>query len=213
MTTRLLLADDHEMVREALCRMIEGRGDLTVVAEARDGREAIALAKQHGPAVAVIDLWMPGLSGEEAIREIVASCPDTKALALSMHEDWAHVHAALRAGAVGYVVKSAAARELLDAIYALRAGRSFVSPAVAHFVVDAMGAGEHRRATLSELTQREREVLVLIAEGLSSKEIAVQLGHTPKTAEAHRASLMRKLGAHKTSTLVRFAIRHGLIVP
>jgi two-component system, NarL family, response regulator NreC len=213
MTTRILLADDHEMVREALCRMIESRGDLRVVGEARDGRQAVALARQHRPAVAVVDLWMPGLSGEEAIREIVSSCPDTQVLALSMHEDWSHVHSALRAGAAGYVVKSAATRELLDAIDALRTGRSFISPAVAHHVVDAMGSGQNRRTTLAQLTEREREVLVLIAEGLSAKEIASQLGHAPKTAEAHRASLMRKLGAHKTSTLVRYAIRHGLIVP
>jgi DNA-binding NarL/FixJ family response regulator len=213
MATRILLADDHDMVREALCRVIESRTDFSVVAEARDGREAVALAKQHAPAIAIVDLWMPGLSGEEAIREIVASCPGTKALALSMHEDWGHVRGSLEAGAAGYVVKSAATRELLDAISALQAGRSFLSPAVAHHVVGAMGSGGACPATVSQLTEREREVLVLIAEGLSCKEIAVKLGHAPKTAEAHRASLMRKLGAHKTSTLVRIAIRNGLIVP
>jgi len=211
--TRILLADDHDMVREALRRVIDSRADLVVVAEARDGREAVALAKEHTPDVAVIDLWMPGLSGEEAIRQIVESCPATRVLALTMHEDWGRVRAALEAGALGYVVKSAASRELLDAIQALRAGRGFLSPAVAHHVVDAVSLGEPRRSAISQLTEREREVLVLIADGLSSKEIAAQLGHAPKTAEAHRASLMRKLGVHKTSSLVRIAIRDGLVVP
>jgi DNA-binding NarL/FixJ family response regulator len=201
------------MVREALRRVIEGRADLSVVAEARDGRDAVALAKQHTPDVAIIDLWMPGLSGEGAIRQIAEACPSTKVLALSMHEDWARVRSALEAGALGYVVKSAASRELLDAICALRSGQGFLSPAVAHHVVDAVGGGEQHRGAIAQLTEREREVLVLIAEGLSSKEIAQQLGHAPKTAEAHRASLMRKLGVHKTSSLVRIAIRDGLVVP
>lgn len=213
MTTRVLLADDHDMVREALRRVIDGRGDMRVVAEARQGREAVALAKEHVPDVAVIDLWMPGLSGEEAIRQIAESGLHTKVLALSMHDDWVRVRAALQAGALGYVVKSAAFHELIDAIHALTAGHGYLSPAVAHHVVDAVGHGEQQRNPIASLTEREREVLVLIAEGLSSKEIASRLGHSPKTTEAHRASLMRKLGVHKTSTLVRIAIRDGLIVP
>ena len=213
MTTRVLLADDHDMVREALRLVIDGRTDMAVVAEARDGREAVALAKEHAPDIAVVDLWMPGLSGEEAIRQIVERCPDTKVLALSMHEDWGRVRAALQAGALGYVVKSAAFHELIDAIHALAAGHGYLSPAVAHHVVDAVGERGHQRSPLASLTEREREVLVLIAEGLSSKEIASKLGHSPKTTEAHRASLMRKLGVHKTSALVRIAIRDGLVVP
>lgn len=211
MTIRVLLADDHDMVREALRQIIDERSDMAVVADAREGREAVRLAKEHAPDVAVIDLWMPGLSGEEAIRQIVERCPGTKVLALSMHEDWGRVRAALQAGALAYVVKSAAFRELVDAIHALASGRGYLSPAVAHHVVDAVGDREHRRSPIATLTEREREVLTLIAEGLSSKEIAVQLGHAPKTAEAHRASLMRKLGVHKTSSLVRIAIRDGLV--
>jgi DNA-binding NarL/FixJ family response regulator len=210
---RILLADDHDMVREALRRVIDGSGTVRVVAEARDGREAVQLSLEHRPAVAVIDLWMPGLSGEEAIRQIVESGCATKVLALSMHEDWARVRSALQAGALGYVVKSAASSELLEAIQALLAGRSYLSPAVAHHLVDAVGHGQPTRSLLAQLTEREREVLALIAEGLSSKEIAAQLGHSPKTAETHRASLMRKLGVHKTSSLVRIAIREGLVVP
>jgi DNA-binding NarL/FixJ family response regulator len=212
-TTRVLLADDHDMVREALRRVIDSRPDLVVIAEARDGREAVQLVKQHRPDVAVIDLWMPGLSGEEATRQIVDSRCGTKVLVLSMHEDWARVRAALQAGALGYVVKSAASSELLEAIQSLQAGRAYLSPAVAHHVVGAVGQGQPARSPLALLTEREREVLALIADGLSSKEIAVRLGHSPKTAETHRASLMRKLGVHKTSSLVRIAIREGLVVP
>lgn len=213
MVTRLLLADDHDMVREALRRVIDGRSDMAVVAEARDGREAVALAKEHAPDVAVVDLSMPGLAGEEAIRQIVERGPATRVLALSMHDDWGRVRAALQAGALGYVVKSAAFHELIDAIHALATGHGYLSPAVAHHVVDAVGHGEPQRSPIASLTEREREVLVLIAEGLSSKEIAARLGHSPKTTEAHRASLMRKLGVHKTSSLVRIAIRDGLVVP
>lgn len=211
--TRVLLADDHDMVREALCRVIDGQDDIQIVAAARDGQEAVALAEKHEPDVAAIDLSMPGLSGEEAIRRIVAQRPETRVLALSMHEDWARVRSALQAGATGYVVKSAAFRELIAAIHALRAGRAYLSPAVAHHVVYAFGKPEPRPSGLEQLTGREREVLVLIAEGLSSKEIAARLGHATKTAEGHRASLMRKLGVHKTSSLVRIAIRDGLVVP
>jgi DNA-binding NarL/FixJ family response regulator len=210
---RVLLADDHDMVREALRRVIESRGDISVVAEAHDGREAVAAARLHKPDVAVIDLWMPGISGEEATRQIVESGCGARVLALSMHEDWARVRSALQAGALGYVVKSAAASQLIEAIHALRAGRAYLSPAVAHHVVEAVGHADTARSPISQLTEREREVLALIAEGLSSKEIAAHLGHSPKTAETHRASLMRKLGVHKTSSLVRIAIREGLVVP
>jgi DNA-binding NarL/FixJ family response regulator len=210
---RVLIADDHELVRTGLRRVIEADGDLVVVAEARDGLEAVALARQHQPDVAVIDLWMPGFSGEEATRRIVRSHPEIKVLILSAHEEWERVRSALQAGALGYVVKSAASAELIEAIHALRDGRGYLSPAVAHHVVDALGAGEAPRSPLAQLTEREREVLALIAEGLSSKEIAARLGHSPKTAETHRASVMRKLGVHKTSSLVRIAIREGLVVP
>lgn len=201
------------MVREALRRAIDGRSDMTVVAEARNGREAVALAKEHRPDIVVMDLSMPGVAGEEATRQIVESCPETRVLALSMHDDWGRVRAALQAGALGYVVKSAGFHELIDAVHALTAGHGYLSPAVAHHVVDAVGDREQQRNPLGSLTEREREVLVLIAEGLSSKEIALRLGHSPKTTEAHRASLMRKLGVHKTSALVRIAIRDGLVVP
>jgi DNA-binding NarL/FixJ family response regulator len=210
---RVLIADDHELVRAGLRRVIEADGGLSVVAEARDGREAVALAREHRPDVAVIDLWMPGVSGLEATRRIAQIDPCTKILVLSAHEEWERVRSALDAGALGYVVKSGAAAELVEAIHALCEGRAYLSPAVAHHVVDAVGGAGEPRRPLAQLTEREREVLALIADGLSSKEIAVRLGHSPKTAETHRASVMRKLGVHKTSSLVRIAIREGLVIP
>jgi DNA-binding NarL/FixJ family response regulator len=211
--TRVLIADDHEMVRDGLRRVIEQSGEFTVVAEAGDGRQAVLLAREHRPDIAVIDLWMPGFTGEEATRRITEDNCDTRVLVLSAHEDWHRVRSALQAGALGYVVKSAATSELVEALRALCAGRAYLSPAVAHHVVGAAGIGGAPRSPLAQLTEREREVLSLIAEGLSSKEIAARLGHSPKTAETHRASVMRKLGVHKTSSLVRIAIREGLVVP
>lgn len=212
-STRVVLADDHGMVREALRKLIEARGDIQVVAEAGDGREAVELCARHRPDVAVIDLWMPRLSGADATRQIVSQ-GGTAVLILTMHESWSHVRDALMAGASGYVVKTAASSQLLEAIDAVRAGRAFVSPAISQHVVDAVRAGDDRRAgPLSVLTERERQVLQLVAEGLSSKEIAAQLGLSVKTADAHRANLMSKLQIRKTSGLVRFAIREGLIAP
>jgi DNA-binding NarL/FixJ family response regulator len=212
-SARILIADDHEVVRDGLRRVIEAGGDFSVVAEARDGREAVQLAKEHQPDIAVIDLWMPGVSGEEAIRCIAGGSGHTKVLALSAHDEWSRVRSALQAGALGYVVKSAAAAELIEALHALCAGRAYLSPSIAQHVAGAVDAGEAPRSLLAQLTEREREVLALIVEGLTSKEIAARLGHSPKTAETHRASVMRKLGVHKTSSLVRIAIREGLVVP
>ena len=210
---RVVIADDHSMIREALRRVIETREDLTVVAEAADGQEAVEQILRHRPEIAIIDLWMPRLSGVEATRQIVRSGVGTRVLILTMHDSWSHVRDALRAGASGYVVKAAALSQLLEAIDALREGKAYVSPSVASHVVQAINTGDDTSGPLSVLTDRERQVLQLIAEGLSSKEVAAQLGFSVKTAEAHRSSLMSKLGIHKTSALVRFAIREGLISP
>ena len=210
MTTRVLLADDHSLFRDALRELLEARGSATVVAEASDGNEAIAMAERHRPDIAILDLWMPRLSGVDAARRIVRSGWGTKVLILSMHEDWKQVRAAFEAGAVGYVVKTAASSELLAAIEALRCGKTYISPAVAHHVVSLLDGGPSGGGPLSELTAREREVLQLVGEGLSTKEVAVRLGVAVKTAESHRGSLMKKLGVHKASELVRLAIREGL---
>lgn len=201
------------MVREALRRVLEGAGGIEVVAEASDGLEAVALAIEHTPDVAVLDLWMPLLSGQEATRRIVESDCGTRVLILSMHESGSHVHAALAAGAAGYVVKSAASRELLDALDAVCRGGSYVSPAVARHLVDALQGRRSAASVIDLLTAREREVLCMLAEGLSTKEVAARLGVSTKTAETHRASLMKKLDIHKISVLVRLALREGLVAP
>jgi len=201
------------MVREALRRVLEGRGDIQVIAEAADGLEAVALTLKHAPDVAVIDLWMPKLSGQEATRRIAESGCGTRVLVLSMHEGATHIHAAIASGASAYVVKSAASRELLEALDAVCSGKGYVSPAVAGHLVDTLQGRRGGATILDALTGREREVLCMLVDGLSTKEVATQLGVSTKTADSHRASLMKKLDIHKVSTLVRLAIREGLVAP
>jgi DNA-binding NarL/FixJ family response regulator len=210
---RVLVADDHGILREALRRAIEATGLATVVAEASDGREAVELAIRHRPDVAILDLWMPRMSGEEATRQIVRSGCGTKVLVLSALEDQRHVRAAFRAGAHGYVAKSTSWSELTDALQALSLGRAYISPSIAHHVLSAKGPTPPPESPLALLTDREREVLQLIAEGLSAKEVAARMEIAVKTAESHRTSLMKKLDVHKLSELVRIAIREGLISP
>jgi DNA-binding NarL/FixJ family response regulator len=211
MGTTLLLADDHRLVREGLRRVLEARSDLSVVAEADDGEEAVRAALARKPDLALIDLTMPRLPGSEAIRRIRAASP-TRCIAVSMHELIGQVKQAFEAGASGYVVKSAAPAELLDAVDAVRGGRTFLSPAVAHFAADAIAnAGVQKSRHRNAITTREREVLGMVAEGLSTKEIASALGVSIRTIETHRSNLMRKLEIRKASGLVRIAIQEGLI--
>jgi DNA-binding NarL/FixJ family response regulator len=211
MRTTLLLADDHRLVREGLRRLLEARSDLSVVAEVDDGQEAVHAALARKPDLALIDLTMPRLPGAEAIRRIRAASP-TRCIAVSMHELIGQVRQAFEAGASGYVVKSAAPAELLTAVDAVRAGRTFLSPAVAHFAADAIAnTAVHNGRQRNAITPREREVLVMVAEGLSTKEIASALGVSIKTIETHRANLMTKLKIRKASGLVRVAIQEGLI--
>jgi DNA-binding NarL/FixJ family response regulator len=212
-STRILLADDHPIVRTGIRLILEARSDLRVIAEAANGEDAVRLADEHRPDVAVIDLTMPRLSGIEAIRRIRARGA-ARCIAFTMHETRANVALALQAGAAGYVVKSGGAAELGEAIDAVRAGRSYLSPAVAHWAVQAvLQPGERPPSGLNLLTSREREVLQLIAEGLTSKEIATSLGVSTKTVETHRAHLMAKLEIRKVSRLVRVAIEEGLVGP
>ncbi|RIL04908.1 MAG: DNA-binding response regulator [Proteobacteria bacterium] len=212
--TRIVLADDHCLVREALRRLIESRPDLIVVAEASDGLAAVEAVEKHRPDIAVIDLWMPELSGIETTRRITRTGAATRIIILTQHGDWARVRDSLHSGASGYVVKTDAAAQLLEAIDSVRAGRSYISPAISHHVVEAMrGGGVDKLSPLDALSDREREVLQLVAEGLSAKEIAARLGLSVKTAEAHRSNIMGKLGIRRTSLLVRFAIREGVIAP
>jgi DNA-binding NarL/FixJ family response regulator len=214
MSTTIVLADDHTVVRQGIRKLLETREDFRIVGEASDGEEAVKLVLEKKPDVALMDIWMPRLSGIDATRRIGKKGIDTKVLVLSMHESRDYVEEVLRAGAAGYIVKNAAAEDLLDAIDAVRDGVSYLSPAITQQVVDAIARPAPAPASgLSVLTDREREVLQLIAEGLSSKEIAAMLGVSLKTVDSHRSNLMEKLDIHKVSGLVRFAIRTGLVEP
>jgi DNA-binding NarL/FixJ family response regulator len=209
MGTRILLADDHSLVRQALRRAIEAMGDLTVVGEASTGVEAVELSRRLRPDIAVIDIALPDLSGVEATRQIAQQGSASRILVLTMHHDPLFVRMALRAGANGYVVKSAGLDELRTAIDALLAGEMYVSPQL-----DSSESGPSASGgQVHELTHREREVVALLGEGLSAKQVAERLDISRKTVETHRANAMAKLGLHKTAALVRFAIREGLEPP
>lgn len=212
MTLRILLADDHRMLRDGIRRILEASPDMAVVAEAETGEEAVRMALQSHPDVAVMDVTMPRLSGIEGIRRIRATSPRTRCLALSMHETHIQVTQALQAGASGYVVKSAGSDELVEAVRATAEGKSYLSPSIAHCVVEAISQPRDGAvSSVALLSGREREVLQLIAEGMSSKEIAAALGVSLKTIETHRSNLMGKLNIRKASKLVRVAIHEGLV--
>jgi len=214
MSTRIVLVDHHVVFREAIRGLIDARSQLSVVGEASEGREAYALCLELQPDVVVTEISIPRLSGVELASRLARELPRTRVLMLSGHESRSQVAQALRSGAAGYVCKSGPAQELIQAIDAVRSGRSFVSPAVAEHLVSALtGRGEAEPQAPHGLTGREREVLQMVAEGLSSKEIATELGVSTRTVESHRANVMGKLGIHKVSGLVRFAIREGLLNP
>lgn len=213
---RVLLADDHTIVREGVRLCLEAFGDIAVVAEAEDGQEAVQLSVQLRPDVAVVDLTMPRLNGVEAIRQIKREVPETEVVVLSVHDSEAYVVQALRAGAAGYVLKRNAATELAAAIRAAHEGQAYLHPAVARRVIDDYLSRIHASEdAVSEpherLTPREREVLQLAAEGHSTRAIAGLLCLSTKTVEHHRASLMTKLGLHGQTELVKYAIRAGLV--
>ncbi len=210
--TTIVVADDHQIVREGLVKLLESRDDFQVVGQASDGLEAVELVLETNPDLVLMDILMPKLSGIDATRRIQKEGCTAKILVLSMNENRASVEEVLRAGASGYIVKNATSKELLSAIDAVRSGDSYLSPTVTRQVVDAIAnPGDAGTSGVAMLTGREREVLELIAEGLSSKEIAFQLGVSLKTVDSHRANLMDKLDIHKVSGLVRFAIRVGLV--
>lgn len=212
---RVLLADDHTIVRQGVRMVLEAMGDISVVAEAEDGQAAVQLASQLRPDVAVVDLTMPRLNGVEAIRQIKRDCPSTEVVVLSVHDSEAYVVQALRAGAAGYVLKRNAATELAAAIRAANEGQAYLHPSVARRVIDDYLSRIHSSSEISEphdrLTPREREVLQLAAEGHTTRSIAGLLCLSTKTVEHHRASIMAKLGLHGQTELVKYAIRAGLV--
>ena len=210
MPLRVILADDHHIVRQGIRMLIERQG-IQVVAEAADGLTLIEHVKVHLPDVAIVDVSMPGLNGIDATRQMLAALPTLAVVLLTMHDEELHVSAALRAGVRGYVLKTQAADELLDAIRTVSTGGTYLSPKVSRMVVSAYVSGTD--TTVDPLTARERIVLQLIAEGRTTKEIAATLNLTVKTAESYRARLMEKLDIHDTAGLVRYAIRRGVITP
>jgi len=211
---RVLLADDHTLVRAGIRTLIEGLDGASVVAETGDGREAVELCERLRPDVVLLDVTMPGLNGLEAAPRIARVSPATKILVLSMHASEGYVAQALRAGVHGYLLKDAAATELEVALRAVLRGNSYLSPAISRHVVDGFLRGPGQPASpLALLTARQREILQLVAEGRSTKEIAADLGLSVKTVETHRAQLMERLEIRDVAGLVRLAIREGLVSP
>lgn len=210
MALRILLADDHLVLLTGMKALLQREG-YEVVGEACDGREAVEMTKTLQPQIAVLDISMPGLNGLDAAHKLRKLSPQTKIIILTMHKESPYVVEALEAEVSGYVLKTQAAQDLLDAIKAVAANKVYLSPGISQIVVDAYHA--KNRADGAELTLREREVLQLIAEGHRTKQVATLLGISVKTAESHRGRIMRKLGIHDTAGLVRYAIRRGLISP
>jgi DNA-binding NarL/FixJ family response regulator len=210
---RILVADDHDIVRRGLRAVLEAEEGWTVCYEATNGREAVERTRELTPDVAVLDVSMPELNGLEACRQIVKTVPETEVLILTMHESEEVVREVLSAGASGYVLKSDAGHLLVAAVAALLRSEPFFSSRVAALVVQGYGgrtslAGDDLRRPL---TARERQIVQLLAEGRSNKEVAAALGISIKTAEAHRANIMRKLGAHSIGDVVRYAIRNRMV--
>jgi DNA-binding NarL/FixJ family response regulator len=216
---RILLADDHEVVRAGLRALLEEQSGWEVVAEAVDGRDAVEKASKLKPDAVVIDIAMPSLNGLEAVRQILKAVPNAKVLVLTMYDSDPLIQQVLQAGARGYLLKSDAGRDLVSAIDALRRNKTFFTPKVSQMVLEGYldknpkekdGEPEGEAESL-RLTSRQREIVQLLAEGKSSKEVAAVLGLSVKTAETHRANIMRKLDCHSVTELVRYAIRNHII--
>jgi DNA-binding NarL/FixJ family response regulator len=211
---RILLGDDHTLLRNGLRKILQDETDWEVVAEAGDGREAVRQALETQPDIAILDIGMPKLNGIEATRQIVRRLPDIRVLILSMHANDAYIMQALKAGAKGYLLKDSADTELIRAVAAVSSGKSYFSPAVSTVMLDdyvrhlAEKGISDRYESLSE---REREIFQLVAEGNSNKEIATLLSVSPTTVETHRAHILQKLGVHNTAELVLFAVRRGVV--
>lgn len=217
----LVLVDDHQVVRTSLKTFLESIPDLQVIGEAEDGESAIHIVREKQPDVVVMDITMPGMDGLEASRRIRITCPESKILALTIHDDKQYFFEMLSAGATGYLTKQAAAEELVEAIRAVAAGYVYLQPALARWLLEdyqrllaenlPQAAVEIDNKHLDVLSKRERQVLELIAEGLNSPQIARTLGISPKTVSRHRERIMNKLDMHSRAELVRFAVRTGLI--
>ena len=213
MPLRILVADDHPVVRRGVRALLEEQADWQVCGEAATGREAVEQTKRLDPDIVVLDLSMPELNGLDATRLIARDAPRTQVLVLTMHRSEELAHQVIRAGARGYVLKSDADRELVAAVDSLQRCRSFRSPSLGTPALDARGGaqGEEGAGGWDDLTPREREIVQLVAEGRSSKEVAAGLGISVKTVESHRTNVMRKLRIRSVTQLVRYAVRNGLV--
>ncbi|BAY13160.1 response regulator [Calothrix sp. NIES-2098] len=211
--TRILLADNHTLVRAGLRALLQNIQGIQVIAEAGDGREALRLIAEHQPDVVLMDIAMPEMNGLEATAHVVKEFPQVRVIMLSMHANEEYVLQALRIGAMGYLLKDAGISELELAIKAISQGETYLSPAVSkHVVANYLQRVGHESNSLEQLTSRQREILQLIAEGKSTKEIAELLYISVKTVETHRMQLMKRLDIHDVAGLVRYAIRMGLVI-
>jgi DNA-binding NarL/FixJ family response regulator len=210
---RILLADDHTLVRAGIRSLVQALPGIQVVAEAGDGREALSLIETHQPDVALLDIAMPGLNGLEVAAQVADNFPYVRVMILSMHATEEYVLRALRAGASGYLLKDADTAELELAIKAVTRGETYLSPAVSKHVTEYVRrVGEEAHSTLERLTPRQREVLQLVAEGHTTQEIARLMSISVKTVETHRTQLMERLDIHDIAGLVRYAVREGLVI-
>ncbi|MCX7869551.1 MAG: response regulator transcription factor [Terrimicrobiaceae bacterium] len=215
---RILIADDHEVVRQGVRNLLESLEGITLCAEATNGREAVALCVEHQPDVAILDISMPELNGMEAARQVLKVCPKTKILIFTVHDAERLVYEVVAAGAHGYVLKSDAGRHLGAAVEAVLAGKHYFSSQVSEVLFESFQKKLPHNQPAEEAgpataTAREREIIQLLAEGRSNKEVAAALGISVKTAETHRAAIMRKLGLRSIGELVRYAIRNQIIEP
>ncbi len=209
--TRVILADDHQIVLDGLRALLEKQPCVEIVDEVQDGLAAFKSARQHYPDIVIMDLTMPGMNGMEAIRRICDEVEDVKVLCLSMHSENRFVLAALEAGASGYLLKDCASEELLRALRTVKSGQLYLSPAIARTALDGYKTRDTEKSSVfSLLTDREREVLQLLAEGFTTKEVATRLGLSLKTVGTHREHLMAKLDIHNIAGLTKYAIREGL---
>jgi len=214
MSIKLMLVDDHTIVRHGLSRSFKQGDDIEVIGQANDGRSAVELAGQLSPDVIIMDIAMPDLNGVDATRQITGQNPKVKVIGLSMHSGSKYVREMFRAGASGYLLKDCPFEELVDAIRTVAAGKTYVSPSIGEMVIkEYVSDQEQEKSAFSVLSQREREVLQLLAEGKTTKQVGKRLHISPKTVEAHRLKIMEKLGINNTAQLTKYAIQEGLTKP
>ncbi|MGD1091377.1 MAG: response regulator transcription factor [Bryobacteraceae bacterium] len=214
MAIRIILADDHTIIRSGLRLLLEQQPDFKVVAEANDGREAVQLVSKNHPDVAILDIGMPQLNGIEATRQIVAENPEAQVLILSMHSDEGYVLRALKAGARAYILKNSAEADLIRAVRSVAEGKSFFSPVISKMLLEDYVRQVREKQVEDSydlLTPREREILQLLAEGRTNKEVATVLGLSPHTVETHRGNILEKLNLHGVPELILYAVRKGII--